>query len=153
VYVSTYCILAPTVKTSIVNFPPGAHFRKYVGHSAHVTNIRFNHDHTKVITTGGADQSIFQWRFHPDGFRDGDGGLPEAATGYVDSDDGQSDSDASDVGELDSDVENVSILQFHSQSYHTIPTSLYHTVPCYATSYKTCKSLNVLEFENKSSRP
>ena len=87
---------------------PGAHFRKYVGHSAHVTNVRFNHDHTKVITTGGADQSIFQWRFHPDGFRDGAEGLSEAATGYVDSDDGLSDSDASDVGELDSDVENVS---------------------------------------------
>ena len=63
-----------------------------------------------MITTGGADQSIFQWRFHPDGFRDSAEGLSEAATGYVDSDDGLSDSDASDVGELDSDVENVSLF-------------------------------------------
>lgn len=74
-----------------------------------MTNVRFNHDHTKVITTGGADQSIFQWRFNPDGFRDGAEALSEAVTGYVDSDDGLSDSDASDVGELDSDVENVSV--------------------------------------------
>lgn len=122
-----------------------------------MTNIRFNHDHTKVITTGGADQSIFQWRFHPDGFRDGDGGLSEAATGYVDSDDGLSDSDASDLGELDSDVENVSILltvtvpfpgchiilyqprftiPYHIISLHVIQhvpyhtnTKKYHTIP------------------------
>ena len=85
---------------------PGAHFRKYVGHSAHVTNVRFSYDHSRVITTGGADQSIFEWRFLPEGSRDSTG-LTDAASGFVDSDDEQSDSDLSDVGELDSDVENV----------------------------------------------
>ena len=72
-----------------------------------MTNVRFSSDHSKVITTGGADQSIFQWRFFPEGSRDSQA-LPDAAAGFVDSDDELSDSDISDVGELDSDVENVS---------------------------------------------
>lgn len=45
----------------------GAKFRKYVGHSAHVTNIRFTHDKSRVISTGGADHAVFQWRFIPEG--------------------------------------------------------------------------------------
>ena len=45
----------------------GAKFRKYVGHSAHVTNVRFSSDKTRVISTGGADHAIFQWRFLADG--------------------------------------------------------------------------------------
>lgn len=73
-----------------------------------MTNVRFTSDHTKVISTGGADQSIFQWRFLPEGFRDNQA-VPDAVAGYVDSDDEQSDSDISDVGELDSDVENVGL--------------------------------------------
>lgn len=50
----------------------GAKFRKYVGHSAHVTNVRFSHDKTKVISTGGADHAVFQWRFLLDGSNDPD---------------------------------------------------------------------------------
>ncbi len=42
---------------------PGAKFRKYVGHSAHVTNVRFTHDQHHVISVGGADNAIFEWRF------------------------------------------------------------------------------------------
>lgn len=34
-----------------------------MGHSAHVTNVRFSSDKQRVITTGGADHAIFQWRF------------------------------------------------------------------------------------------
>ena len=45
----------------------GAKFRKYTGHSAHVTNCRFSADKRRVITTGGADHSVFQWEFLPDG--------------------------------------------------------------------------------------
>jgi len=45
----------------------GAKYRKYVGHSAHVTNCRFSVDKSRVITTGGADHAIFQWRFMPEG--------------------------------------------------------------------------------------
>ena len=45
----------------------GAKFRKYVGHSAHVTNCRFSTDKTHVITTGGGDHAIFQWMYLPEG--------------------------------------------------------------------------------------
>ena len=45
----------------------GAKFRKYVGHSAHVTNCRFSTDKTHVITTGGGDHAIFQWKYLPEG--------------------------------------------------------------------------------------
>lgn len=41
----------------------GARFRKYVGHSAHVTNVRFSSDKLHVISIGGADHSVFQWKF------------------------------------------------------------------------------------------
>jgi len=45
----------------------GAKFRKYVGHSAHVTNVRFTHDEHHVISVGGADHGVFQWKFLPGG--------------------------------------------------------------------------------------
>eukprot|EP00164_Ancoracysta_twista_P022676 GFYU01041949.1.p1 GENE.GFYU01041949.1~~GFYU01041949.1.p1 ORF type:complete len:540 (-),score=189.64 GFYU01041949.1:33-1412(-) len=35
---------------------------KYTGHSSHVTNVRFNYDDSMVLSTGGNDSSIFQWR-------------------------------------------------------------------------------------------
>ena len=53
--------------TSIFIFLSGAKFRKYVGHSAHVTNVRFSHDKTRIISTGGGDHAIFMWRFNPEG--------------------------------------------------------------------------------------
>ena len=45
----------------------GAKFRKYVGHSAHVTNVRFSHNKQRLVSTGGADHAVFQWRFLPEG--------------------------------------------------------------------------------------
>ncbi len=53
-------------------FSVGAKFRKYVGHSAHVTNVRFTHNLCDVISLGGADHAIFQWRFLPEG-KEGEG--------------------------------------------------------------------------------
>lgn len=47
-------------------FVIGAKFRKYIGHSAHVTNVRWSHDHQWVISIGGADHAVFQWRFIPE---------------------------------------------------------------------------------------
>ena len=88
-----------------LNFLVGAKFRKYVGHSAHVTNVRFSHDMMRVISVGGGDHAIFQWRYLPDGSHDdaddADGGA------YLESNSDDSDSEASDVDDLDSDIENV----------------------------------------------
>lgn len=59
----------------------GAKFRKYTGHSAHVTNVRFSNDQYRVISTGGADHAIFQWRFLPEG--SGDDDLPDHHNGML----------------------------------------------------------------------
>lgn len=41
-------------------------FVKVVGHSSHVTNVRFTADGTYLISTGGHDKSIFQWKYYFD---------------------------------------------------------------------------------------
>lgn len=43
-----------------------ASFTKVVGHSSHVTNVRFTSAGTYLISTGGHDKSIFQWRYNFD---------------------------------------------------------------------------------------
>jgi microtubule-associated protein-like 6 len=44
-----------------------AECHKYGGHSSHVTNVRFSADDRYVLSTGGADLSIFQWRHRGEG--------------------------------------------------------------------------------------
>ena len=86
----------------------GARFKKYVGHCAHVTNVRFTNDNHHVISVGGADNAIFQWRFLPTGEEvneDEEGGVDEDVGGAGYSDAEMSDSDASDVESVDSDLE------------------------------------------------
>ena len=90
----------------LLNFHLGAKFRKYVGHSAHVTNVRFSHDMMRVISVGGGDHAIFQWRFLPEGSHGDDGDEGDGGA-YLESNSDDSDSEASDVDELDSDIENV----------------------------------------------
>ena len=34
----------------------------YTGHSAHVTKVRFGHDDTYLLSSGGAEHAVFQWR-------------------------------------------------------------------------------------------
>ena len=41
-----------------------------MGHSSHVTNVRFTQDKSRVISIGGADHAIFQWRFIPENSTD-----------------------------------------------------------------------------------
>ena len=52
-----------SVHTLIGFCSTGAKFKKYVGHSAHVTNVRFSHDQRHLISVGGADHAVFQWNF------------------------------------------------------------------------------------------
>ena len=44
-----------------------------------MTNVRFSHDKRRVISTGGADHAVFQWRFVPQGAGEDD--LPETHNG------------------------------------------------------------------------
>ncbi|XP_050404782.1 echinoderm microtubule-associated protein-like 6 [Patella vulgata] len=94
----------------------GAKFRKYTGHSAHVSNVRFSNDKHRVISTGGADHAIFQWRFFPKG-----SGVDDMSIGgvdaYVDSNSEDSDSDLSDVGEIDSDLEREKQVNYDRALY------------------------------------
>ena len=40
-----------------------ASFKPYVGHSSHVTCVRFSMSNSHVLSTGGNDKAIFQWKF------------------------------------------------------------------------------------------
>ncbi|KAK1798480.1 hypothetical protein P4O66_006772, partial [Electrophorus voltai] len=92
-----------------------AKFKKYIGHSAHVTNVRWSHDLQWVVSTGGADHSVFQWRFLPEGVMNGIL-EPLLQEGYADSNSGDSDSDLSDVPELDSDIEQEAQMNYERQA-------------------------------------
>uniref|UniRef100_A0A673XFV8 EMAP like 5 n=1 Tax=Salmo trutta TaxID=8032 RepID=A0A673XFV8_SALTR len=94
----------------------GAKFKKYLGHSAHITNARWSHDYQWVITIGGADHSVFQWKFVTD--RKSKEALhiaPQETLG--DSNSEESDSDQSDVPEMDSEIEQETHLTYRRQVY------------------------------------
>lgn len=105
----------------IFRFPSvkkGAKFRKYTGHSAHVTNVRFTSDKKRVISTGGADHGVFQWRFLPDGVEGEDEDGESVLTGaFMDTDSEASDSDVSDVDSLDSDLEKEQEMNYDRVIY------------------------------------
>ncbi|CAK72848.1 unnamed protein product (macronuclear) [Paramecium tetraurelia] len=45
---------------------PQQGYQRFVGHAAHVTNIRFSADDEYVVSLGGNDKSIMQWKFSND---------------------------------------------------------------------------------------
>uniref|UniRef100_A0A8D1JS65 EMAP like 5 n=1 Tax=Sus scrofa TaxID=9823 RepID=A0A8D1JS65_PIG len=94
----------------------GAKFKKYIGHSAHVTNVRWSHDYQWVISIGGADHSVFQWKFIPERkLKDALHIAPQES--LADSNTDESDSDLSDVPELDSEIEQETQLTYRRQVY------------------------------------
>ena len=46
--------------------------KQYGGHSAHVTNVRWSCDGSKLISTGGADLSVMVWTYSGAEVTDGD---------------------------------------------------------------------------------
>lgn len=61
-----------------------ASFQQYIGHSSHVTKVRFHKKISYLISTGGNDKAVFQWKFKLD---------EEAAN------EGGDDSDGSELGD------------------------------------------------------
>ncbi|XP_069500812.1 echinoderm microtubule-associated protein-like 2 isoform X2 [Ambystoma mexicanum] len=52
-------------KVHLFSYPcshPRAPSHKYGGHSSHVTNVAFLHDNSALLSTGGKDNSVLQWR-------------------------------------------------------------------------------------------
>ena len=47
-----------------------AKFKKYVGHSAHVTNVRWTYDDRVLISVGGADTALMVWSHAVTGTRE-----------------------------------------------------------------------------------
>lgn len=83
-----------------------AKFKKYVGHSAHVTNVRWTNDDSRLVSVGGADTSVMVWAHARAHDREEVGG---------DSDD--SDTDSEEEGGYDSDVEREKNLTYEDKIY------------------------------------
>lgn len=102
-----------------------------MGHSAHVTNVRFTNDKRHVISVGGADNAIFQWQFIPaEGGGEGghvqeDGHIQEVGG---DSDSEASDSDLSDVDSLDSDLEKEQEKSYERSAFSVVMVDTYVVV-------------------------
>uniref|UniRef100_A0AAY4A246 Echinoderm microtubule-associated protein-like 5 n=1 Tax=Denticeps clupeoides TaxID=299321 RepID=A0AAY4A246_9TELE len=94
----------------------GAKFKKYLGHSAHITNARWSHDYQWVITIGGADHSVFQWKFVQEKKTKETVHIAPQET-LADSNSEESDSDQSDVPEMDSEIEQETQLTYRRQVY------------------------------------
>jgi len=52
----------------VFRFPnfEGSSFNSFIGHSSHVTNVRFMARDRYLISIGGNDKSVFQWRVRKD---------------------------------------------------------------------------------------
>lgn len=83
-----------------------AKFKKYLGHSAHVTNVRWTNDDSHLISVGGADTSVMVWSHARAQERQDVGG---------DSDD--SDTDSEEEGGYDSDVEKEKNRTYEDKIY------------------------------------
>jgi microtubule-associated protein-like 6 len=82
-----------------------AKFKKYVGHSAHVTNVRWAHDDSKLVSVGGADTAVMVWQH-------GDMQQQEAQGGSE-----ESDSETEEDSGYDSDVQREMKLDYKAKTY------------------------------------
>ncbi|KAI8515156.1 Echinoderm microtubule-associated protein-like 5 [Branchiostoma belcheri] len=116
----------------LMRFPctkKGAKFKKYGGHSAHVTNVRFTGDYKRLISIGGGDHAIFQWALVGGDAGKGDDDIQGAATGdaFESEDDDDSDSEASDEEDCDSDIEREGEMLYQRPVYRDDVTEMKRT--------------------------
>lgn len=85
-----------------------AKFKKYNAHSAHVTNVRWVHDDSCVVTVGGADLAMIVWN-------NLDEGTARTVVGGVDESDG--DTDSEEESGYDSDVDREKKIDYTTKTY------------------------------------
>lgn len=52
-------------KVNLLNYPcpvPKGKSKNYIGHSSHVTRVKFSHDDTFLYSTGGNDKCVIVWK-------------------------------------------------------------------------------------------
>lgn len=69
IYANVMLILC---KINVVILSQGkyAKFKRYVAHSTHVTNVRWTHDDSLLVTVGGGDTCLMIWAHEPEGHRE-----------------------------------------------------------------------------------
>ncbi|KAI6648381.1 Echinoderm microtubule-associated protein-like 6 [Oopsacas minuta] len=86
-------------KINLFNYPvfkKGAKSKSFIGHASHVTNVKFSHDLSILITLGGGDHTILQWKLNYS---------EDPILSLQDSDAEFTGTDTSDLEAIDSDLE------------------------------------------------